>query len=163
MSDTTEKTATKTGVERIEAYSKILLAITALLGFLWGIYQYADTNLKQSETRRIEATAPYLERQLKLYTEATQVASQIATSTDQVAIAKATTRFWELYWGELALVEDGDVEFKMKAFGEALLEKIDQETLKSLSLSLAHACRDSLSKSWGVSAWKRPVYQREKK
>jgi len=162
MSNPSDTATAKTTAENIEAYSKIILAVIAVLGFIWGIYQYADANAKQSETRRVEATKPYLERQLKLYTEATQVASQIATSDDEGAVTKATTRFWELYWGELALVEDEGVESAMGAFGDTLLASNDKETLKQSSLSLAHACRDSLSKSWGVTAWQRPRYQRQK-
>lgn len=162
MPTPSETAAAKTTAENIEAYSKIILAVIAVLGFIWGIYKYADANAKQSDTRRVEATKPYLERQLKLYTEATQVASQIATSDDDGAVAKATTRFWELYWGELALVEDLGVESAMKSFGDTLLASKDKATLKKSSLALAHACRDSLSISWGVTAWKRPRYQREK-
>lgn len=159
MPDPSDAAAAKTTSESIEAYSKIILAVVAVLGFIWGIYQYADTNAKLGDTRRVEAMKPYLERQLKLYTEATQVASQIATSDDEGAVAKATTRFWELYWGELALVEDVGVEGAMKSFGDAILASKDKAMLKKSSLSLAHACRDSLSKSWGVTAWQRPRYQ----
>ena len=35
-----------------------------------------------AETRRIEATKPFLERQLRLYTDATRVAARLATSSD---------------------------------------------------------------------------------
>jgi len=56
-----------------------LLAIAA---FVWGIYTYRDTSGQQlnrqraeaertAETRRIEATRPYLDKQLALYTEVT--------------------------------------------------------------------------------------------
>ena len=40
-------------------------------------------------TRRIEATLPYLGKQLDLYTEATQVTTIIATSKDQEEIRVA--------------------------------------------------------------------------
>jgi hypothetical protein len=154
-----------------------------VLGFLWGAFQYLDAREreiarqesernKQAETRRIEATRPYLERQLKLYTEATRVASRIATAdydsshdapddfsindvSDETVSINPLARFWELYWGELALVEDRRVEGAMKAFGDALIANASADTLQRLSLSLAHACRESLAESWGVEQWQR--------
>ena len=143
-----------------ESYSRILVALIAVLGFLWGVFQYLDTRDKQAETRRIEATRPYLERQLTLYTEATQLASKIATANYEGSDEDPVGRFWELYWGELALVEDERVEGAMKAFGDALDEGASAYALQKLSLSLAHACRDSLAESWGVQQWQRPTYDR---
>lgn len=54
----------------------------AIAAFVWGIYTYRDTSGQQlnrqraeaertAETRRIEATRPYLDKQLALYTEVT--------------------------------------------------------------------------------------------
>ena len=173
----------------IESVSKIMLALIAVLGFVWGIYKYMDSRERQldrhedalerqAETRRIEATRPYLERQLRLYTEATQVAARIATKgsapgqrdlKDSPSASRyhastldnAVTRFWELYWGELALVEDNEVERAMVAYGQALRDKAPTETLQEKSLALAHACRDSLARSWGVEEWKSPAYGQE--
>ena len=191
MSEESPKTAPpkKLDPKAVESYSKIILAFVAVLGLFWGVFKYLDARerefvrhefdqRKQAETRRIEATRPYLERQLKLCTEATQVASRIATakygtsigaSDDSASANKRdasvtedpVSRFWELYWGELALVEDERVERAMKKYGDALLENASPEKLQGLSLSLAHACRDSLAKSWGAKEWKRPTYGTE--
>ena len=173
----------------IETVSKIILALIAVLGFIWGVYKYMDSRERQlerhedalerqAETRRIEATRPYLERQLRLYTEATQVAARIATKgyalgqRDSKASPSASryhgstfdnavARFWELYWGELALVEDKEVEKAMVEYGQALRDKAPTEKLQEKSLALAHACRDSLASSWGVKEWKSPTYGQE--
>ena len=106
--------------------------------------------------RKIEATRPFLERQLKLYPEAAHVAAILATSQDGAERASAYKRFWELYWGELALVENQDVEAAMVAFGGALKSQAALPELESLSLQLARACRRSLDKSWGIHAWTAP-------
>ena len=138
----------------------------AIAVFFWGIYTYHDTSKKQLaeqiaeakrnvETRRIEATLPYLQKQLDLYTEATQVTAIIATSKDQEEIKIATKRFNELYWGELAMVERDSVEKAMVAFRGALDTNNDQKELANLALRLARACRDELAESWGTDAWKR--------
>ena len=151
---------------KFESGLKLLSPFLAVAAFFWGIYTYRDTAQQQlaraevdsrrtAETRRIEATRPYLDKQLALYTEATKVTATIGTSEDAEEIKKATKRFKELYWGELALVERNDVAKAMIAFREALDAKQPQNALASLALNLAHACRDELAVSWGTDAWKR--------
>lgn len=151
---------------RFESGLKLLSPLLAVAAFFWGIYTYRDTVHQQlagaeadarrtGETRRIEATRPYLDKQLALYTEATKVTATIATSTNSKEIEKATKRFKELYWGELALVERSAVEGAMASFQKALDTKQGQDTLAPLALNLAHACRDELAASWGTEAWKR--------
>lgn len=129
----------------------------AVVTFGWGVLQYTANEKAQAESRRVEATKPFLERQLRLYTEATQAAATIATSEDAAELAAARKRFWSLYWGELALVEDATVEAAMVRLGRALQEKEqDPANIRQLSLTLAHACRDSLARSWGVKEWQNP-------
>jgi hypothetical protein len=113
---------------------KVLGVLGALGSFLWGVYvwkeksgQDRDALLREqrraseavlqeqkrtSETRRVEATKPFLEHQLALYTEAIQSVEVMATSADHPAVDKATARFWQLYWGELGLVEDGALKVR---------------------------------------------------
>lgn len=67
---------------------------------------------------------------------------------------EACDRFWLLYWGQLALVEDRKVEAAMKTMGEALKSKpLDSKVIKQCSLDLAHACRASLDWSWRIKEW----------
>ena len=143
---------------------KLGTLVIAAVGFFWGVIQWKlnqsaereqrtyDESLR-TENRRIEATKPFLERQLKLYTEASAVVATIGTSTNKTEVEVATDRFWKLYWGELALVENNAVEEAMAAFGKSLQEGDSQSQLKHLSLVLAHQCRESLDSSWGVRAW----------
>lgn len=111
-------------------------------------------NERWSDARRIEATRPFLEKQLELYAEAARVCARIASAErDNDAIA----RFWELYWGELALVENREVEAGMVSFGQALqYMPSDRSELRQRALELAGACRKSLARSWGVDAWVAP-------
>ena len=98
-------------------------------------------------------------------TEATQAAAVLATTTDEAELTAARNRFWALYWGELAMVENGGVsaeaggvESAMVAYGRCLKQACEQTELQRLALNLAHACRDSLAVSWGVTDWQAPVY-----
>ncbi len=138
----------------IELGLKLLTPLLAVAAFVWGIYTYREAQFQQAETRRIEATRPYLDKQLALYIEATQATATIATSADAAEVEKALKRFRALYWGELALVEHGDVARAMVDFRIALDAKKSQAELAPLALTLAHACRDELAMSWGTEAWK---------
>lgn len=140
---------------RLESSLKVLASLVALIGLFWGMFTYFDSKEREFETRRLEATRPFLERQLELYTHATRAAATLAASEDAAARAAASKRFWELYWGELALVEDQEVERAMVALGRGLRNDVGASQLQQMSLNLAHACRESLAKSWGVGHWAR--------
>lgn len=135
---------------------KILSILGAVVTFAWGVIQFTTNQRQQSETRRIEATKPFLERQLILYTKATQLASTISATSDPKKKDQSVEEFWSIYWGELALVEDAFVEGAIVNFGDALRKKSNDEEIKQLALKLAHACRNSLARSWGVEAWQSP-------
>jgi hypothetical protein len=145
--------------ERIEQILKTAGALVAVAGFVWGVYQYFDNRDRELENAQVEARRPFLDRQMTLYTDATRAVALIATSEDAAERANAEQRFWELYWGELALVEDSRVEAAMVAFKNGLVGKAGQPKMQQLSLDLAHACRDSLAEAWGVELWRRPGAQ----
>lgn len=137
----------------LESMLKILTMIGTILAFCWGAYQFIVTQRGQAETRRIEATRPFLDRQLKLYTDATQATATMATSTSQDEIAAARRKFFLLFWGELVMVEDRNVESAMVEFRNALNAGKEGPELEQLSLILARSCRNSLAQSWGVKQW----------
>lgn len=138
----------------LEQWLSALSAVGAVALFAWGVVVFIASQRQQATTRRIEATKPFLERQLSLYTSVTQAASVLANGyAGNGEYGAAQTAFWRLYWGELALVEDHRVEAAMVEFGRS---GRTQDELKVASLNLAHACRDSLAESWGVTQWRRP-------
>ena len=158
---------TKSRKESAETLIKWIGALVAVGSLLWGATSFLITSRIQAETRQLEARKPFLERQLTLYTEATQVAASLATSSNPDDLEQKRQRFWELYWGELALVEnggvgakEGGVEAAMVVFGQCLDRGCPQSELQPLALRLAHACRDSLAASWGVQDWSTPTYTR---
>ena len=70
---------------------KFLSIIGAIGSFVWGVWVWQDKADKEraqarldvaryAETRRVEAAKPFLDKQLALFTEATQVASFIANA-----------------------------------------------------------------------------------
>jgi hypothetical protein len=152
----------------LEDWIKILTVVGALCSFLWGVYQWrekANSELQAkreeaaavAETRRIEATKPFLDRQLALYVETTKVVAKVATQAQGDEGKRARERFWELYWGELATVEDREVEAAMVAMGDALKDPAaTANQLQIAAIRVAHACRGSLDRSWGIHAWSSP-------
>jgi hypothetical protein len=137
--------------------AKLIGAGVAIAGVIGSAVTFAYSAWTDVETRRRNARAPFLERQLATYLEATRVASKLATNNrgSQIFVANER-RFWELYWGELSLVEDWHVESAMVAMGHCLrgdCTRCHQGTLEQCALRLAHACRKSLGISWGVKDW----------
>lgn len=133
-----------------EAYLLLVKWSPLIGGFGAFMLPFLYTITKDAKTRRIEVQKPHLERQLKLYTEACQLAVTLATSSDPEQTVIAESRFWELYWGELCMVDNRGVERAMMNLGNALEKKADQSKLKSASYDLAHALRRSLESSWGI-------------
>jgi hypothetical protein len=140
--------------DALSRWLALVAPIVAAFGFFLAVLKYFNDRTAERERRLFEANKPFLDRQLELYFEAVRTARTIATSGDPAAVAAATTRFWELYWGDLALVEDEDVEGAMVCFCEALENSAPAAELKHCSLALAHVCRESLAKSWKAPAWK---------
>lgn len=143
----------------VESTAKWVTILVTVAGFAWGV----SSSL---QSQAIAARRPFLDLQLKLYQEATKTTSILASSADPNGLRSARARFWQLYWGELAMVENGGlhtenggVEGAMARFGRQLLkDPQDQAALQELSLELAHVCRDSLAESWGVRDWRSPDY-----
>lgn len=133
----------------LEELLKMGVILGAVISFLWGVLTYFDA-------RKLESTRPFLEKQLALYSEASRTTSIISTSKNNEEIIMAKEKFWKLYWGELAMVENRDVEQAMKKFGDALEKDANQNILQQYSLQVAKACRYSLDKSWGINAWSTP-------
>lgn len=111
------------------------------------------TLLRTQLVQQHERQKPFLERQMDLYFEAVEVTAAIANLEESAGQKKLETRFWQLYWGALAVVEDQAVVNAMVSYGDAL-KGLQRSKLKGHSIALAHACRDSLQKLWNTDLGK---------
>jgi hypothetical protein len=109
---------------------------------------------READVRKVAALEPFLKLQLKLFEETALIVSSLASSIDPEDRPKKIARFWQLYHGELALVEHGKVAGAMFDFGEALNTVKDPKDLERYSLAVAHACRDELAESWDEPSWR---------
>lgn len=134
-------------------------AITAISTVAISAFVFLAQRAQSIRDFERETKRPFIEQQFKLYGEAVAVASRLARAADRrqrPPPMKDLQRFWELYWGPLAMVEDSRVEAAMVVFGRSLEDyagDISNECSKMLnqaSLALAHKARQSLEEHWGV-------------
>lgn len=145
----------------VDAWTKIIGMIALLIGGGWTAYTYFSTRASElakderaraaeSRTALRESQKPFLEKRLEYYTEAATLTATIARSKDAKKVAQAKDRFWTLYSGPLALVEDEGVEHAMVQFGNCLKNQKDcSAPLDILSLEVAHQCKSSITQDWG--------------
>ena len=166
---------------RISRFNPVVTALIGVAAFTFGVIQYirAETasrkqraeeqfkTLKADELARIEAKRealkPLWDKQIDLYMDAAETAATIALTDDEEVRTTSEKRFWILYWGPLAAIEDltlaldspPEIEQAMVSFGEACKKPFaqrDKNQMKQLSLKLAHAIRKALPKSFDVQA-----------
>ncbi|MBK8553695.1 MAG: hypothetical protein IPL53_22645 [Ignavibacteria bacterium] len=154
-------------IKKWDLVFKVFGLLALIFGIVWPLYQYTNTLEKERtdgvEKQKLEqvqkdkeidaalreARKPFLELQQKLYFEATTTASKIATLPPGLEREEAKKKFYQLYWGELSVVEDSIVEQAMVKFMNALQDNKPQNELQSASLNLARSCRNSLARGWG--------------
>lgn len=129
--------------KKIEFTVKVFGVLAVIIGGAVGLWKYFDAAEK-------DFRKPYWERQIALYFEATAATGTIASVSEGAERDAAEARFWQLYYGPLALVEDLQVEAAMVQFRNCLLADCTQRDLQRASLALAHACRESLGDSWSL-------------
>jgi len=137
--------------------------IITVIGILGGIFTFIYNAYWDAVSRNRESRKPFLEQQLRTYTEAVETTSQIAGLTPGVLqkllpsdeqYTSAVNKFWALYWGHMAIVEDGNVERAMIIFGKSLDEHspcANDSDRSHIVLILSHCIRDSLAAGWGTT------------
>ncbi len=132
----------------LESVLKTVGAIVTVGSLLLALAQFT---ISQS----IEAQKPYLEKKLAWCEEAANTAAMINVRP-RGELPEKETRFWELYWGVMGLVENEEVTLAMFNFGSGLKETGSGEAkLEGLSIAIAHACRKELAADWS------PIWSRE--
>jgi hypothetical protein len=114
----------------------------------------------QARIRRFESRKPFLELQLRLYIEISEVLGRLNSGVlGTPEYEAAEKRFWSLYWGELGVVESRRVEELMIDIGKALKlcrENPSRESsmsdVRTGSNQLAHAIRHEIETAWGAEA-----------
>jgi hypothetical protein len=108
---------------------------------------------EKSEQAAREAVRPFLQLRQDRYLEVVRAAAVLIASAAhrQDEVDAAHKRFFELYWAELSMVEDKQVEAAMVKLGNEIDPRAVKGTeAQKASYDLAHALRDSLVRSWRI-------------
>ena len=150
-----------TGIKSVTALIMVGLLVTGLL-------QYKEESKHKIETQKIEREKLEIEsrklsfeltkRKTSLLTEAAATVATLASSVDNVQLGNALNRFWQLYYGELVLVEEGSVESEMVITGNLIESKYpnvgallaaDRTALKNQALQLSKAAKSEAPETKG--------------
>jgi hypothetical protein len=120
-----------------------------LVGFGLTAYQYLDK-------AAFEARKPFIEKQTELVSKAVEAVAILATSDDDNVWLPARDTFYQLYWGQLSMVENARLASWMVVARRQLEEAVASgehrpfRSLQNTSLCLAHAGRDLVLDAWQV-------------
>jgi hypothetical protein len=95
--------------ERWDLVFKGVQTVAIVIGIWWAAITYWDTRYR-------DLSRPYEEKKLALYSEAGRVLAQLSQKPESVKKEEAESKFWQLFWGELPLVESDKVKQKMQEF-----------------------------------------------
>lgn len=90
---------------KIKFTSEILQVVGVVCSAIWVAFTYADNSRTQNDATIRELRRPYQQKKLDLYVEASRVVAHLSAIPNDPDRAKTEARFWELYWGDLALVQ----------------------------------------------------------
>jgi len=147
----------------VKFYSELLQALAIIVAGLWAAFTYHNQSIEQAANARNQSAAverelrrPYNEKKLTLYLDAARVAAHLTASPNSSDRAQTETRFWELYWGELAFVEStGDkssIETLMVAVCERVFSKDrchqNMDTPIGTAMLLSHGASSEIQQTW---------------
>ncbi|MFO0941762.1 MAG: hypothetical protein U0930_13480 [Pirellulales bacterium] len=137
---------------RIDAWSKLIQALSVIIGVAVSVVTYYSAREKEALARQIEAQAPFLKLRQERYVEIGQVVATLVSHEPQTKeYASALTRFRELYIIQLTMVESPEVASKMVE----LAHEIDPSLLnlkksERIALGLAGALQRSFCGDLGM-------------
>lgn len=142
--------------ELLKSIGTFITILSVIIGVVISVMNFRIAKEKEAESRKIEAAKPFLELRQKLYLEALNNASILASKDlhSEDDVIKAKKRFSELYWGELSLIEESSIEELMIAVATAENLHASPNPTQKATYNLAHAMRESLVRSWGADTSK---------
>lgn len=129
---------------------KVAGPLLTAAGLVIGVLQYQH---QQAHNDALEYRRVIWNKRLATYEELGAVAAQLVSALpDTARFDTLTTRFRELYWGKLPLLDDARVDTALKTFNDEVLDfkegELDATQLKTKGFQLMKACQRSLHDSW---------------
>ncbi|MCR9096080.1 MAG: hypothetical protein NXI30_17790 [bacterium] len=122
---------------------KVLAWLSVVCGGVWGWLRYVEQAKRDSQSH-------FREQQIRLYLESAEVVGAIAASEPSSAREEIERRFWTLYYGPLAVVQEAQVTSSLVDFADALRKGRKKTTLRTKSLAFSKACRATIEETWEV-------------
>jgi hypothetical protein len=132
----------------------LIATVSVIIGVVITVMNLKLAREKEAESRKIEATTPFLKLRQEIYLDALKNASILASKQLHSEVKSARKRFTELLWGESSLIEETSIEAYMTAIADSENLRDSITPTQKASYDLAHAMRESLIKSWGVDTAK---------
>ncbi len=164
---------------RISRYIPLFTIVIAIGSFSWGIYQFrqqqqtqidilkTDFNNKTALSEREfdnrirlaekEFRNKFYEKQLDTYFNITKITTQISTETEKEKVEKLYKEFSDVYYGNLMIVQDDDVEKAsdefMRIYKNQVYNKNNEKhkELRDSARNLANSCKKSLARVWNIN------------
>jgi hypothetical protein len=134
----------------------LIATVSVVVGVVITVMNLKLAREKEAESRKIEASTPFLKLRQEIYLDALKNASILASKElhTEEEVKQAKKRFTELLWGESSLIEETSIERYLIAIADSENLRDSITTTQKASYALAHAMRESLIKSWGVDTAK---------
>jgi len=145
--------------EALEPIVVIVSAITAVLTFSVSELYKAEDRDKETLDRAEARSLPFYQKQLDIYADAARITARLATTPENDPNRPALVeRFWELYWGDLNLVESSNIAARMDDICRTYVSAKSPErctmtdkTGQGLALDLANQAAKEIKTRWVVS------------
>ena len=118
-----------------------------VIAAIWAYHTYTDTKEK-------EFYSVFWNQKLSLYLETSAAASTMGTTESVEKFNQARTKYWELFFGRLSLVEGENVKHAMETFSKFVPRSVVTQsdlpivTLQQPSYQLTLSLKQELGKSW---------------
>jgi hypothetical protein len=161
-------TAWKRWASNFKLIGEALQPFAIIVGGAIALVTYLHSVSNDRDLRERELSRAFYEKQLDLYLESSRIAARLAAVKDDAEREKNIARFWELYWGELALVESraggpcskgtNSIESLMVGICTAYVSKDDPDKCHAAknpdlasAINLAHQASDEVRERWQPS------------
>jgi hypothetical protein len=139
---------------RATKYVPLITLLIAVGSFWFGFYQVFSEYQRARELSEKEFRRKFYEKQMEVYFKLSETAAKLSTIEDPNQIQPLHQNFMELYYGDLNVVQDKQVEDAAEQFKKSLNEFMSKqgsrEKLQEDARNLAKACRNSFRDVWNI-------------
>jgi hypothetical protein len=143
---------------KFKTFDRILASVTALSLLVGGglaISQYLHQLHKEAEDKQQIGRLQSRQEQAKVYRPLCSLVGTISTAQVLKDAEKSIDKFWEMYYGDLPLLEDPRVQKAAEQSGDELFwewqKQRDQPPsgeLRNLAIAVGNACREALEATY---------------